>query len=460
MLPSTPLQILLLERVGKPLVMTSGNLSDEPIAITNREARARLAGIADAVLLHDREVVARYDDSVLRMVNEAPVFLRRARGYAPLPLALPVPAPVPLMAAGPHLKHTFALAQDAAAFVSQHIGDLDSLESLEHFRTTLAQYRALFGITPRVVVRDLHPGYRSTWVAEELARAPGVDRVLTVQHHHAHLAAVAAEHGVTGPVVALTFDGTGYGEDGCIWGAEVLVGDLTRFRRAGQLRYAPLPGGDLAVRRPWRAALGYRSLAPAADGPFARAFAGIPPDEFWMALRQIEHSINAPLASSMGRLFDAAAAVLGVRRVARYEGQAALELEALAGARSAPRDLPFPATEVDGCWHMDPIPLLAGLGEAAARGVPIPDLAAAFHSAVARTAAMVATAVGEAEGLDTVVLGGGVFQNARLLSETTRLLAAAGRRVLVPRRLSPNDGAISYGQAAVAAARLAAERSV
>jgi len=450
----TPLHHLLLDRVGRPLVMTSGNASDEPIATGNDEALARLGSIADAFLLHDREITARYDDSVVRLVDGAPIFLRRARGYAPLPLVLPVPSPVPFVAVGPHLKNTFALVQGSEAWVSQHIGDLDNLETLEHFRTALDAFSRLFHIEPELAVRDRHPGYLSSRLAVELA----LPRVLEVQHHVAHVAAVLAEHARTGPAIGVAFDGTGYGDDGHVWGAEVFVASLTAARRVAQLRYAPLPGGDLAARTPWRAALGYGSLAAGSSPAFDAAFTGVVPAERAIAEQQISRRLHAPLASSMGRLFDAAAAVLGVRRHAHYEGQAPMELEALAG-RTPAEPLPFPiAEEADGYLVMEPLPLLAALDERRRAGDPAATLAARFHESVAATAAAVVRRVAERTGLVTVALGGGVFQNARLLSSLAGRLAADGFEVLRPRRLSPNDGAISYGQAAVAAALLQAER--
>lgn len=446
----TPLHRLLLERVGRPLVMTSGNRSEEPIATGNEEGRERLAGIADLFLLHDREIVSRYDDSVVRVVEGEPVFLRRARGYAPLPVDLPLAAPVPLLAVGPHLKNTFALVHGRAAYVSQHIGDLENLETLDHFTDTLDRYRELFHIDPAAVVRDRHPGYLSSRLAEEL----GIEPLLAVQHHHAHVAAVAAEHGVTDPVIGVAYDGTGMGEDGKVWGAEILVADLRSFRRAAHLRYAPLPGSDLAVRRPWRAALGYLSLDPAAAPAFRRAFLGVPDRDREVAERQALRRLNAPEASSMGRLFDAAAAVLGVRLEARYEGQAAMELEALAGEVPA-EPLPLPLSRGgEGTWILDPLPLLSALGERLAAGEDGALLAARFHEGVAAATAEVVTRVAGETGIGTAALGGGCFQNARLLASVRRRLEAAGVRVLVPRRLGPNDGAISYGQAAVAAAIL------
>ncbi len=453
MLAYTPLHHLLCDLVRRPLVMTSGNRSDEPIATDNDDARRRLAGIADAFLLHDREIVARYDDSVVRVADTMPVFLRRARGYAPLPLTLPVASPRPLVAVGPHLKNTFTLVHQREAYVSQHIGDLETLETLEHWRAALATYRRLFRLEPEVAVRDLHPGYMSTRLAGDL----GFERIIAVQHHHAHIAAVLAEHGRTDPVVGIAFDGTGYGADGHVWGAEFLVADLAGYRRAGHLRYARLPGGDLAAREPWRAALGYMALEPDAPGAFAHAFGRIPDEIRAMAMQQIARRLNAPLASSLGRLFDAAAAVLGVRIVSRYEGQAAMELESLAGRRAA-QPLPFPMDHgADGIWILDPLPLLVALGERRAAGIGVRELAARFHESVAAAADLVAARVAAAAGLSTVALAGGCFQNARLLVSVRARLEARGFRVLVPRRLSANDGAVSYGQAAVAAALLQQE---
>jgi len=449
MIAYTPLHCLLLDEVRRPLVMTSGNLSDEPIAIDNDEARIRLGDIADTFLLHDREILSRVDDSVARVVGRAPVLLRRARGYAPLAVALPVSSPRTLLAVGPHLKNTFTLVRGNAAHVSPHIGDLDSIETLDHYRAALDRYQNLFRIKPEVAVRDLHPGYLSTRLADDL----GLERTIVVQHHHAHIAAVVAEHGVTTPVVGLAFDGTGLGDDGHVWGAETLVADLNGYTRAAHLRYVPLPGGDLAAREPWRVALGYLSLQPDVADAFALAFADIKPDRKATAERQIERGLNSPLASSMGRLFDAASAVLGLRHRASYEGQAAMELESLAGSRRA-EPLTFPVQSTGDCLVLDPVPLLIALGEERQRGVDAGLLAARFHESVIRAAATVAIAVADHAGIDTVALGGGSFQNARLLSGVRAHLENYGLRVLVPRQLGPNDGAISYGQAAVAASLL------
>ena len=443
----TPLHHLLLDVVQRPLVMTSGNLSEEPIATSLGDARRRLSGIADLFLMHDRDIVARYDDSVVRIAAGAPIFLRRARGYAPLPLTLPMPVPRPLLAVGPHLKNTFTLAHGATAYVSQHIGDLENLETLEHFRAALHLFEELFRMEPEVVVHDLHPGYLSTRVATDLGLRP----LIAVQHHHAHVAAVAAEHGAVDPVIGVAYDGTGYGDDGAVWGAEIFVADLATYDRRCRLRYAPLPGGDLAARQPWRVALGYLSLQPGADDAFAAAFDGEPAEEVALARRQVERGLNAPLASSMGRLFDAAAAVIGTRRRCFYEGQAAMELEALAGSHDGER-LPLPIVEEGhGRFQLDPLPLLVALGERRAAGSRLEDLAAGFHDAVAEATAEVVARLAEATTINQVALGGGVFQNARLAATLVAAIEARRLTPLVPRRLSPNDGAISYGQAAAAA---------
>ncbi len=452
MLPSTPLHHLLVDLVGRPVVMTSGNLSDEPIATGNDEARMRLGAIADGFLLHDREIVSRYDDSVVRPTPRGRTVVRRARGLAPLPLRLPVPSPGPLVAVGADLKNTFALVDGARAYVSQHIGDLESLETVIHFHQTLDRFGALFQIVPRVAVHDLHPGYLSTRLAGEL----GLPRTVAVQHHHAHIAAVLAEHGEEGPVVGLAFDGTGYGDDGHVWGAEVLVADLHEFRRLARLRYAPMPGGDRAARAPWRAALGYLSLEPEREPAFSAAFTALPPREVALARLQIARRLNAPLASSMGRLFDAAAALLGVHAGPQFEGQAAMELEAAAG-RHAGVAFEMPLDERREVWELDPLPLLGWLGDRRRAGADTGLLAADFHASVIAAAARVAAASCERCGLRTVALGGGVFQNARFATQLPAALEALGLRVLLPRELGPNDGAISYGQAAIAAARLAAE---
>jgi hydrogenase maturation protein HypF len=364
---------------------------------------------------------------------------------------LPVASPVPILAVGPHLKNTFTLVHGHRAFVSQHIGDLENLETLDHFQAALDRFKRLFRIEPEAVVHDLHPGYFSTRVALD----SGLTVLPPVQHHHAHAAAVMAEHGRTEPVLALAFDGVGYGEDGTVWGGEVLQADLLGFRRVGHLRPAPLPGGDLAARNPWRAALGYLLLDPHLAPAFTLALDGIQEAERAVAELQATRGLNAPWASSMGRLFDAAAAVLGLRLKADYEGQAAMELESLAGRRVASEIRVGIDRDERGAWVIDPLHLLAVLGSRRQRGDDVADLAADFHASVAWATSEVVRRLAEETGIRTVTLGGGTFQNARLLTSMVGRLQGFGLTVLWPRRLSPNDGAISYGQAAVAAARLA-----
>ena len=449
MLAYSPLHHLLLSLVDRPLVMTSGNRSEEPIAASIPDGVARLSEIADLFLMHDREIVSPVDDSVIRVSGGTPAFIRRARGYAPQSLTLPRTALEPILAVGGHLKSTFTLAAGDDAFLSPHLGDLDTLETLQHFRATLDRYSRLFRIVPRVVARDLHSGYLSTRIADEL----DVERRIVVQHHHAHIAAVLGEHGYDGRVIGVSYDGTGAGDDGTSWGAELFVADQKSYERVGHLRSVPLPGGDLAVRTPWRSALGYSSLEPGMAAAFANALEGVPDDERHAAERQVQRNFNAPLASSMGRLFDAAAAILGVCRVARFEGDAAMRLEALAGSRAA-EPLPFPVINVSGRLVLDPLPLFAALAEARQRGERIEDLAAAFHESVAATTSAAVSALCTARGIGVVALGGGVFQNARLTTSLRARLEAADLKVLTPITLPANDGGLSYGQAVVAAAVL------
>jgi hydrogenase maturation protein HypF len=421
MLPYTPLHHLLLADFGAPLVMTSGNRSDEPIAYEDDEARDRLSDIADLFLAHDRPIHRRCEDSVVR----AAFPIRRSRGYVPSSLRIPVAAPQTIVAAGAELKSTFCVARDDEAFLSAHLGDLDSELAYRAFRTDLELYLAMLGADAEVVAHDLHPEYLATkWALEQDAEPIGV------QHHHAHAAACLAEHGAHGPALALVFDGTGYGTDGTLWGGELLRCDLREFERLAHLRPVPLPGGEAAIREPWRTAASYLEQA------------GRPvPFERWSAVRPTL-AVNAPRACGMGRLFDAVAALLGVRERVAYEGQAAIELEQLAGDTVAePYD-----------WRFgDGAALVAAAQDDVAAGRPRAEIAAAFHETIAVAAADLAAAFGEPH---TIVLSGGTFQNLRLLASTRARLEQAGFRVLVHRLVPPNDGGISYGQAAVAAARL------
>jgi hydrogenase maturation protein HypF len=420
LLPYTPLHHLLLHDAGRPLVMTSGNRSDEPIAVDDDEARERLGGIADAFLAHDRRIHRRCEDSVVR----AGFPVRRSRGHVPAALPLPVAAAGGLVAAGAELKSTFCVARGAEAFLSPHLGDLDTELAYRAFLTDLELYLAMLGVRPETIAHDLHPEYLATkWALEQDANLVGV------QHHHAHAAACLAEHGRAGPALALVFDGTGYGVDGTLWGGELLRCDLASFERLAWLEPVPLPGGAAAIREPWRTAAVYLERA------------GRPvPFERWEVVRR-SLAVNAPLSSGMGRLFDAVAALLGLRAEVTYEGQAAIELEQLAGDTAAE---PY-------AWRFgDGAALVRAAHDDLAAGRSPAEIAAAFHEAVAAGAAQ---ACAEAGGPRTVVLSGGSFQNLRLLASTRRRLEELGLEVLSHRLVPPNDGGISYGQAAVAAAR-------
>lgn len=457
-LPTSGLHHLLLHDLARPLVVTSGNLAGEPIATDDAEAAVRLlSSVADGFLFHDRPIRARYDDSVVLVARGRPLTVRRARGCAPAPLPLPVPAAVPLAAAGAQLKHTFALASGHRAVLGPHTGDLQDARAQEAFAASYADLTRLTGIHPRAVAHDLHPGYLST----QWARALLPDALVPVQHHHAHIAAVAAEHGLTEPVTGVAYDGLGLGDDGTLWGGEILVAGLTGCRRVGRWGTAPLPGGEAAVRNPARMALGYLHGAEPLGAPppppaLARPFTGrLDPRHAAVVRAMIARGLNSPRASSVGRLFDAAAALLGLGETVSYEGQAAVALEAAAGTvRAEPPS--WRVVRAGGLWVSDPVPVLTGLLERQAAGVPVPELAAAFHTAVAAaTAALVERAV--AEGAPrTVCLAGGCFQNHRLLTEVSALLRDRGLRVLTGSAVPVGDGGISYGQAAVAAALLRA----
>jgi hydrogenase maturation protein HypF len=439
MLPYSPLHHLLLADVGEPLVMTSGNVSDEPIVYRDDDARERLAGIADLVLGHDRPIETRTDDSVLRVARGRPLPLRRSRGAVPSALALPVPAARHVLACGAELKSTFCVARGRRAWVSHHIGDLKNVETLGSFAEGVVHFQTLFAVTPEVVVHDLHPDYLSTTYA--LSR-DGVEHV-AVQHHHAHLAACLAEHGETGPAVGAIFDGTGLGTDGTVWGGEILVGGLSGFQRAGHLWPVPLPGGDRAAHEPWRMACAWRMVA----GGDARPLPGVDPDRWRTVARMAETGTASPVTTSVGRLFDAVAALCGLRLEVSYEGQAAMELEA--ACDGAERGA-YPLESVAGV--LDPREAILAVDRDVARGLPAGVVATRFHHGLADATARACADLAADRGLDAVVLSGGSFQNRRLLERTSERLAAAGLRVLVPERLPPNDGGIAFGQAAVAAA--------
>ena len=456
MLPYTPLHHLLLAGTETPLVMTSANLSDEPIAFRDEDALRRLAGIADLFLLHDRPIQTRTDDSVLRALDpqlrRRPLLVRRSRGFVPESLTLPVAAPAPVLACGAELKSTFCVGRGRAAWVSHHIGDLKNYETLISFRSGIEHFCRLFEVEPEIVAHDLHPDYLSTSYATELE---GV-RHVAVQHHHAHLAACLAEHGVTGPAVGAIFDGSGLGPDGTVWGGEILRGDLRSFERAGMLSAVRLPGGDAAVREPWRMACSWLAAAYDEERPALPAHLGeeVAADSWAEVCGLVSKGLASPLTTSAGRLFDAAAALCGVRMRVNYEGQAAIEFEAIADhtERAA---YPLPVGDGD-VATLDARPAIRALVDDIERSVPVDRVSARLHNAVARATALALTQEAERIGTEVAVLSGGVFQNRLLIERTALALTDAGLRPLLPERLPPNDGGIAYGQAAIAAAVLAA----
>jgi hydrogenase maturation protein HypF len=449
MLPYAPLHHLLLDDVRLPLVMTSGNVSDEPIAHRDEDALDRLAGIADAFLAHDRPIHMRTDDSVVRVVRGRPLVLRRSRGLVPERLALPVACATPVLGMGAQLKSTFCLGKGARAWVGHHIGDLDDARTRTSFVEGIAHFERLFAVTPRVVAHDLHPDYASTSVA--LAR-DGV-RLVGVQHHHAHLAACLAEHGMSGPAVGAIYDGTGLGTDGTIWGGEILVGDLRGFRRAGHLMAVRLPGGDRAARQPWRMAAAWLVATGRARPSLPEGLRGEVSLEQWQTVCEMaRRGFAAPVTTSMGRLFDAVAALAGVRGRCTYEGQAAVELEALVD----PGERGSYEMHVGEDLVLDARPTIRSIAADAEAGVAAGVIAARFHRTIAEATALACGEAAAGAGVDEVVLSGGVFQNRLLLECTVAMLTARHLRVIVPEQLPPNDGGIAYGQVAVAAALEAA----
>jgi len=444
MLPYTPLHHVLAAAVAGPFVLTSGNVSDEPIAYDDRDALDRLSRIADGFLLHDRRIHVRADDSVVRTYPGGLVPLRRSRGASPAPVELPSPAPRPVLACGAELKNTFCLAKGRHAFLSPHIGDLKNAETLRSYACGIAHFSRLFDVVPAVVAHDLHPDYLSTTYARELEGVAAVG----VQHHHAHIAACLADNGYAGPVVGVAFDGLGYGTDGTIWGGELLIADLLDFRRVDHLTPVPMPGGPAAVREPWRMAAAYLDHA-CGDDIHGLAVVRRQAARWADVVRLSRTGLASPLTSSAGRLFDAVAAIVGLRDAVTYEGQAAVELEQLAAA---------------GCRDAYPVPAGAGLRGATRplvwamvddvrRGAPPDVVAVRFHNGLADATVAAARDAASQEGLSVVALSGGVFQNVVLLQRVLSGLAAAGLRVLVHRQVPPNDGGLCLGQAAVAAAR-------
>jgi hydrogenase maturation protein HypF len=452
MLAYTPLHHLLLRGMaGGPLVMTSGNAAEEPIAFEDAEARDRLRGIASLFVVHDRAIRVRCDDSVARVIGNVPMLLRRARGHAPRALTLGTPLPRPTLALGGHLKAVFALGQGDRALLSPHIGDLEDHRAFQAYAAAIRHYEALFAIEPAVLVHDLHPDYASTIYARARAADQGLAR-LAVQHHHAHLASALAEHGLPGPAIGVTFDGSGYGLDGTVWGGEFLLGDCCSFRRAAHLRAVPLAGGEQAVREPWRSALSHLLDAEAADAIGPLFGARIPAGAVGVVRRMFERRLNAPPCSSMGRLFDAVAALAGLRDRTSFEGQAAMELEWLAADTTSDGAYPFDVTVAPDGLTVDTRPLIRAIASESRRAIPADLIARRFHDTVIEIIATVCGRLRETTGVRTVVLAGGVFQNAVLSQGAWQRLSSAGFAVYRQERVPCNDGGLALGQLAVAAA--------
>lgn len=452
MLPYTPLHHLLLEATDRPVVMTSGNVSDETIAHVDDDARSRLGGVADLVLVHERPIHVPCDDSVARVVRGVPRVMRRSRGYVPLGILLPVAAPRPILACGGELKSTVALVRGRDAFLSQHLGDLTNERAYRSFLDAVRHFQGLLELSPDVVAHDLHPGYRSTVYARSL---DGVERI-AVQHHHAHVASCLADNGVDRLVIGVAWDGTGYGLDGHVWGGEFLVADLEGFDRVGHFELVPLPGGEAAIREPWRMAAAFlRAAYGEAMGSLDLAFVRRLDPAAWRVLsRAADQGLNAPLASSAGRLFDAVASLLGVRDRIAFEAQAAMELEALAEPRADATYSTRLAEEGETIVVCTP-DIVRGVVGDLLREVPAARIAARFQATLADVIAQVCERIRQRTGVGAVALSGGVFQNAWLLDAAIGVLEARGFEVYSHRHVPPNDGGLALGQAAVAARRLA-----
>lgn len=448
MLPYTPMHYLLLEH-QTALVMTSGNVSDEPIVYEDGEAFMRLWRIADCFLIHDRPIFRRCDDSVAVFAAGKSRIIRRSRGYAPEPL--PINTRKNILACGGEQKNTFCLTKDNKAFLSQHIGDLENLATLESFEKEIAYFQKMFTVNPQIIAHDLHPEYLSTKYALDYQ---GKVKTLGVQHHHAHLASVLAEAGRDyETAIGLIFDGTGYGTDGNLWGGEVLVGNAASYRRAAHLDYVPMPGGAKAIREPWRMAMSYLASAIGSEGvaelPLAKDF----PDNWPLLWQTAQKGINAPLTSGMGRLFDAVAACCGIGQKVNYEGQAAIELEqAIIPQTDGAYKFLIKKESASDDYLIDWRPVFASLIEDLAASQNAGLIAWRFHEAVIGLALDISLLLREKLAINTVALSGGVWQNIYLMEGTVKVLTEAGFEVLSNAKVPTNDGGISYGQAAVAAA--------
>jgi hydrogenase maturation protein HypF len=455
-LPYTALHHLLLESAGVPLVMTSGNRSDEAIAYRDADAARRLGGVADLFLVHDRPIEVPCDDSVARVVGGVHRLVRRSRGYVPLAIRLPLAAPRPILACGGELKSTFALVRAADAFLSQHLGDLAGEDAYRAFAAAVEHFQRMLQLTPAVVAHDLHPAYRSTVYATSRS---GVERV-AIQHHHAHIASCLADNGVDRRVIGVAWDGSGYGLDGHVWGGEFLVADLAGFERVGHFEPVPLPGGDAAIRQPWRmAAVFLRAAYGEAMATLDLAFIRRLDPAAWRRLaRAAEHGLNSPLTSSAGRLFDAVASLLGVRDRVDFEAQAAMELEALADPE-ADRVYAARIDETGAALVVHTPDVVRAIVDDLLSEVPAARIAARFHATLADILTQVCERIRARTDLTAVTLSGGVFQNAWLLAAAVRRLEAGGFEVYTHQQVPANDGGLALGQAAVAARLAAGDRA-
>lgn len=463
MLPYTPLHHLIASDFNKPFIATSGNFRDEPIAIDNEEAHQDLAELADAWLQHDREIRTRFDDSIVHLIGEQQFLLRRARGLAPQPLKLPFKTNLNALGVGGHLKNTFCLVRNDLAYMSQHIGDLESIEAVQHFEHTLSSYITMFNAEPQIIAHDLHADYQSTQIAKTLAAQKNVP-LFQVQHHHAHLAACLVEHGLMGKTIGVVFDGLGEGSDGTLWGGEFMMADLRDFQRLAHFKPVKMPGGAQAIRQPWRMVIGYALSENVAEPSGFASFVSKLESLYGKSKvnqirRQLLTGLNSPSTSSSGRLFDACSALLGICLESDYEAQAAIELEVKANQHFQTKSLedfqdfyPFAISDVVP-YVIETRAVLESAYQDVCAGLSVAAIAAKFHRTVAQIVLSVLRRIRESSSLNDVCLTGGVFQNRLLLQMCCLLLTRDGFKVHFPQKLPANDGGLSLGQAVVALAK-------
>jgi hydrogenase maturation protein HypF len=447
MLPYTPLHYILLNNHFTALVMTSGNLSEEPIAIDSKDAFERLNNIADYFLIHNRDIYLRSDDSIVRQSGGSTRFIRRSRGFVPMPVFLNHSVPQ-ILACGAELKNTVCLTKDNNAFLSQHIGDLENLETYEFLKLTIEHMMRILDIHPEIIAYDLHPDYLSTRYAEEQTNIEKIQ----VQHHHAHIVSCMAENKVDDPVIGLSFDGTGYGSDGNIWGGDILIAEENRYTRVAHLDYIPMPGGDAAIKEPWRMAVSYLydTLGEGLWDLDLPVLKEIRREKIKILVEMIAKKINSPLTSSLGRLFDGVAAIIGLRNRVYFEGQAAMELEMIADAKnSATYDWEWRSNDT---YRILTEPIIQGVLRDVEKGIPLSQISSKFHMTLIRLFTALCDGIRKDTGLNQVALSGGVFQNSLLLTGLLTSLENNHFEVYTHRRVPANDGGISLGQAVVAAA--------